>query len=216
MDQSFEYIGNTSTFCSLNSYPYEARTYPVCRVLRCAEDASAMPGSAVIGFKDVAISNDALLNALQEQPVSIALDADTSVFQHYVCGIISGPCDDKSIDHGVLAVGYASDDSGKQYFRVKNSWGTGWGESGYFRISRNDSAPAGQCGMLSYSSVPLLSFPKCSRDSFCNGRGDASPTHLHDSCSCTCDKGAFGLHCQFDCLVDRELLFKLNGLKSGF
>jgi C1A family cysteine protease len=215
MDQSFEYIGNTSTFCSLNSYPYEARTYPVCRVLRCAEDASAMPGSAVIGFKDVAISNDALLNALQEQPVSIALDADTSVFQHYVCGIISGPCDDKSIDHGVLAVGYASDDSGKQYFRVKNSWGTGWGESGYFRISRNDSAPAGQCGMLSYSSVPLLSFPKCSRDSFCNGRGDASPTHLHDSCSCTCDKGAFGLHCQFDCLVDRDCASRDYCLSNG-
>ncbi len=204
MDQSFEYIGNTSTFCSLNSYPYEARSYPVCRVLRCADDASAMPGSAIIGFRDVAISNDALLDALKEQPVSIALDADPNIFQHYVCGIISGPCDDKSIDHGVVAVGFASDGSSKQYFRVKNSWGTAWGESGFFRIARNDSAPAGQCGMLSYSSVPLLSFPKCSRDSFCNGRGDASPTHSHDLCACTCDKGAFGLHCQFDCLVDGD------------
>ena len=204
MDQSFEYIGNTSTFCSLASYYYEARTYPMCRVLKCAEDTDAMPGTVVTGYRDVAISNDALLSALKEQPVSIALDADPSVFQHYACGIISGPCDDQSIDHGVLAVGFSSDDTGKQYFRVKNSWSKGWGESGYFRIARNDSAPAGQCGMLSYSSVPLLAPPKCSRSSFCNGRGDASPTHSHDFCACTCDKGAFGLHCQFDCLADHD------------
>ena len=215
MDQSFEYMGNTSVLCSLGSYPYEARTYPVCRVLDCAEDASAMPGAALIGFKDIQISNDALLGALKEQPVSIALDADPSVFQHYVCGIISGPCEDRSIDHGVLAVGYASDDSGKQYFRVKNSWGTGWGESGYFRIARNDSAPAGQCGMLSYSSVPLLSLPTCSRSTFCNGRGDAFPSHSQDVCSCTCDEGAFGLHCQFDCLVDRDCSSREYCLSNG-
>jgi hypothetical protein len=204
MDQSFEYIGNTSTFCSLDSYPYEARTYPVCRLRSCAEDGNAMPGSAVIGFRDIAISNDALLDALKEQPVSIALDADPMVFQHYVCGVISGPCDDSSIDHGVLVVGFANDEAGKPYFRVKNSWGTGWGESGYFRIARNDSAAAGQCGMLSYSSVPLLSPPKCSRESFCNGRGNASRTPAHNFCNCTCDEGARGLHCQFDCLYDGD------------
>jgi C1A family cysteine protease len=204
MDQSFEYIGNTSTFCSLASYLYEARTYPICRVIKCAEDTDAMPGNVVTGYRDVAISNDALLSALKEQPVSIALDADPSVFQHYACGIISGPCDDQSIDHGVLAVGFSSDDSGKQYFRVKNSWSKGWGESGYFRIARNDSAAAGQCGMLSYSSVPLLARPTCVRSSFCNGRGDASPKPSHDFCACTCDKGAFGLHCQFDCLADHD------------
>lgn len=204
MDQSFEYIANSSTFCSLDFYRYEARTYPVCRVRYCAEDGNAMPGNAVIGFRDVAVSNDALLSALKEQPVSIALDADPTVFQHYVCGVISGPCDDTSIDHGVLTVGFASDDTGKQYFRVKNSWGTGWGESGYFRIARNDSAAAGQCGMLSYSSVPLLSAPKCSRASFCNGRGNAAPTPAHNFCACTCDEGAYGLHCQYDCLSDGD------------
>jgi hypothetical protein len=204
MDQSFEYIGNTSSFCSLNCYQYEARTYPRCRVLSCSEDDDAMPGSALIGFSDVEVSNDALITALKQQPVSIALDADPSVFQHYVCGIISGACSDGSIDHGVLAVGFATDESGKQYFRVKNSWGTGWGEKGYFRIARNDSAPAGQCGMLSFSSVPLLAVPKCSRSSFCNGRGDALPSASHNYCTCTCDTGSFGLHCQFDCLDDRD------------
>ena len=121
-----------------------------------------------------------------------------------MCGIISGACSDATIDHGVLAVGFAADESGKQYFRVKNSWGTAWGEKGYFRIARNDSAPAGQCGMLSFSSVPLLAVPKCSRSSFCNGRGDASPSSSHNYCTCTCDTGSLGLHCQFDCLDDRD------------
>lgn len=113
-------------------------------------------------------------------------------------------CIDQSIDHGVLAVGFSSDDAGKQYFRVKNSWSKGWGESGYFRIARNDSAPAGQCGMLSFSSIPLLAASTCSRSSFCSGRGDASHTTTREFCACACDKGSFGLHCQFDCLADHD------------
>lgn len=37
--------------------------------------------------------------------------------------------------HAVLIVGY---DDGQQCFKVKNSWGTGWGEEGYFRIAYDD------------------------------------------------------------------------------
>ncbi len=55
-----------------------------------------------------------------------------SDFYSYTGGIYSYTSGGFVGNHAVLAIGY--NDAG-QYFIVKNSWGTGWGESGYFRIA---------------------------------------------------------------------------------
>jgi len=58
------------------------------------------------------------------------------------------------LDHGVLVVGYDTD--GKNpYWTVKNSWGSKWGESGYFRIKRVSSGP-GVCGINQKASFPIV------------------------------------------------------------
>jgi C1A family cysteine protease len=51
-----------------------------------------------------------------------------------------------SIDHGVLVVGYGTE-SGTDYWLLKNSWGTTWGEKGYFRILRSSATGPGICGL---------------------------------------------------------------------
>lgn len=56
-------------------------------------------------------------------------------FYYYSGGIYSYTSGSYVGGHGVLLVGY---DDTNQYFIVKNSWGTGWGESGYFRIAYSE------------------------------------------------------------------------------
>ena len=51
-----------------------------------------------------------------------------------------------NLDHGVLVVGYGTDAaSGEEYWLVKNSWNTWWGDQGYFKLAIQDGA--GMCGV---------------------------------------------------------------------
>ena len=63
-----------------------------------------------------------------QQPISVAVEADQDSFQRYTSGVIASGCG-TNLDHGILAVGYAS-----TAFKVKNSWGTSWGEAGSGQI----------------------------------------------------------------------------------
>merc|ERR1712043_147172 len=72
--------------------------------------------------------NESLVAAIQNQPVSVALNASTIRF--YQSGVFNDDCDTE-VNHGVLAVGYGEED-GKKFYKIKNSWGADFGEKGYF------------------------------------------------------------------------------------
>ena len=90
------------------------------------------------------------MNAVATGPVAVAIDASDSTFQLYSSGIYN-TCG-TNLDHAVLAVGYGSNSAG-DYWIVKNSWGTGWGMSGYVYIGR-DNSPSGVCGINMMPSQP--------------------------------------------------------------
>ena len=80
----------------------------------------------ISGYMDVpAADEDALKHAVARQPVSVAICAST--LQFYFSGVVNSCCED--LNHGVLVVGYGTDDRTRQdYWIVKNSWGSFWGE----------------------------------------------------------------------------------------
>jgi C1A family cysteine protease len=148
MDDAFDWAASNGGLCTEETYPYASSsgTAPKCQT-GCAVVAGTKPSS----HTDVKTGDvNALMSAVAQQPVSIAIQANQPAFQSYSSGVITGRCGQR-LDHGVLAVGYGTWTDGTPYWKVKNSWGPGWGMNGYVLIERSD---ADLCGVLDASSYP--------------------------------------------------------------
>ena len=100
----------------------------------------------VSSYTHVSGNASSIKAALAKGPVNVALSAGNYVFMYYQGGIISeySGCP-TSADHAVVAVGYG-EENGQEYYIVRNSWGSGWGEQGYVRISTGGGY-YGVCGI---------------------------------------------------------------------
>ncbi|MED6139206.1 hypothetical protein PIB30_081709 [Stylosanthes scabra] len=148
MDNAFKFIIQNGGLTTEAKYPYEGVDG------KCNTKASANHAATISGYEDVPANNEqALKNAVANQPVSVAIDASGSDFQLYQSGVFTGSCGTE-LDHGVTAVGYGASDDGTKYWLVKNSWGTEWGEEGYIRMQRDVDAAEGLCGIAMQASYP--------------------------------------------------------------
>jgi C1A family cysteine protease len=146
MDNAFSWTKTNGGLCTESGYPYTSGTTGqkgACTTT-CTKNSAVTPKS----FTDVAKNSDsALMTAIVQQPVSIAIQANQPAFQSYKSGVLTGTCG-SNLDHGVLAVGYGTWTDGTDYYKVKNSWGTSWGMSGYILIQRGNPQRCGECGIL--------------------------------------------------------------------
>jgi len=150
MDTAFEWVMSNKGLASESDYPYVSGTgnNPAC-ISSKPQDSKVTPS----GYTDVTPGSvSALMSAVAQQPVSIAIQANQKDFQSYSSGVLTGRCGQR-LDHGVLAVGYGTWTDGTQYWKVKNSWGSTWGMDGYILIERSD---ADLCGVLDAASYPSL------------------------------------------------------------
>jgi cathepsin L len=147
MDNAFEYAIDYG-MCSEKEDPYqeEVESCWECNVVAKFEDCIDINSGNQFFLKE----------AVSRGPVSIAIEADTRLFQFYSGGIITDTMCGESLDHGVLVVGYG-EEQGEKYWLVKNSWGESWGEDGYVRIARSDSEnDNGICGIAMQASYPVV------------------------------------------------------------
>ena len=112
MDTAFAFA-EKNAICTESSYSYKGRG-GTCKASSCTV---GIPKGGVTGFKDVDKDDEqALMDAVSKQPVSIAVEADKSAFQLYHGGVLTSTCG-TNLDHGVLAVGYGTD-GGNDYWKV--------------------------------------------------------------------------------------------------
>jgi C1A family cysteine protease len=140
MDWAIEYLENNGAVTA-KDYPYKGR-----------EGQCAFKGNEVVakvdGLHTVEKDENKIKQALFENgPYSIAINA--TPLQFYLWGIFNPwfewICSPSGLNHGVVLVGYGQEGS-KKFWTIRNSWGSGWGESGYFRLIAGKNA----CGVSEF------------------------------------------------------------------
>lgn len=114
------------------SYPYTARQ----GVYR-----SSTPIFKVTTFSRLPPSETALIDGISQEPIAVAIKENFPAFQFYHSDIFDSDDCGTVLDQALLVVAFTS-----QYYIVKNSWGTSWGNHGYINIARGKKI----CDITSY------------------------------------------------------------------
>ncbi|CAH2094300.1 unnamed protein product [Euphydryas editha] len=147
--RAIEQLGGLETE---NDYPYEGEND------KCAFNKTLSKVQITSAVNITTNETDMAKWLVQNGPISIGINANA--MQFYVGGV-SHPwkvlCSPTNLDHGVLIVGYGVKDyplfhKHLPYWIVKNSWGTSWGEQGYYRVYRGD----GTCGVNQMASSAVI------------------------------------------------------------
>ncbi|EOA24345.1 hypothetical protein CARUB_v10017584mg [Capsella rubella] len=145
---AFNYIIKNQGITTEDSYPYQT-SQQTC-------DSTHSIAATISAYETVPQNDEeALLKAVSQQPVSVAIDGSGDAFRQYFGGIFEDENCGTDGTHTVTVVGYGTSKEGIKYWLLKNSWGKSWGENGYMRIKRGVDAPEGMCGLAQFAYYPL-------------------------------------------------------------
>jgi len=123
-------MDGTCQYSSMPLYPIECSSYKYA------------PSGSVSTMQDM----------LQSGILSVAIQANQFAFQNYSGGIFNNANCGTKLDHATNVVGWGTDSTtGVDYWIMRNSWGTTWGDQGWMQIeiSTTVNNGAGYCGIQS-------------------------------------------------------------------
>uniref|UniRef100_A0A4W5LG75 Peptidase C1A papain C-terminal domain-containing protein n=1 Tax=Hucho hucho TaxID=62062 RepID=A0A4W5LG75_9TELE len=144
-NKALNYIAQTG-LCTESGFPYASGSSNQNGQCKNCQKTKVNVGQTV----DIQ-GESALQSALDKQPVTVVVESGNNVWRNYKSGVVQS-CPGAQSDHAVIAVGYGTKD-GQQHFKIKNSWGTGWGEQGYMYLKRG----VGGKGMCNMAEMPAYS-----------------------------------------------------------
>ncbi|HAN19122.1 MAG: hypothetical protein A2X13_02490 [Bacteroidetes bacterium GWC2_33_15] len=127
----------------------------------CPSTTSTAPKTQFASWNRVTCSDiDAIKTAIMTYGVVDAAVYVTTAFQNYTGGIFtdsytacsSSPCYDTPTNHAISLVGWGYDATYGDYWILRNSWGSSWGESGYMRIDATAARVACSVCYMTYVS----------------------------------------------------------------
>jgi len=138
---------------SANAYTYVSKMgvhleslYPYTANPGTCQYSNSMPLNTISSYSycsnyssndDNKCSVERVYGLLKQGPGTIGIDASTDEFRSYSSGIFSANCNEDN--HAVVLVGYGTTEDGTDYWVVRNSWGSSWGDKGYIKVKVNDS-----------------------------------------------------------------------------
>jgi len=147
MENAMDYITKAGGLMLTKDYPYTAEDG------QCAFDITKIHVK-LNGHKMAGTTDEVKIAAMVAQVAPLAIAINATPFQTYVSGIINldaDDCDPAMLDHGVTLVGYGTEDT-TDYWIIKNSWGSDWGENGYVRVARG----TGCCGVNTHVVTAIM------------------------------------------------------------
>ncbi|ELR20475.1 cathepsin L, putative [Acanthamoeba castellanii str. Neff] len=146
MHTAFKWLQEKGGAVSQADYPYTNR-------VGTCQHASKPKATYLAKYVRIGAGNEQqLLDAVATVgTVSVAINAGTQQFSYYSGGILDVANCGNRPTHAVLLVGYGTE-NGKDFWILKNSWGTSWGEKGFFRLARGKN----MCGIADWASYPIV------------------------------------------------------------
>jgi cathepsin L len=135
MDEAFKFSVTNNGLALASDYAYQNAKGSCQQKTSVIGKALANSPSTKLA-EGVATSDSVIISMLQEGVLSAAIYVPNGFFSYSEGIFVGGRSCEGIVNHAINIVGYGTDASGKDYWLIRNSWGSWWGEGGYMRLGK--------------------------------------------------------------------------------